>query len=133
MKNLDKIGFISSLICAIHCSIMPLLILVLPIFSLSMIVNEMFEWIFLAFSLLIGLFNLCFGYKKHKSYKVFPILCTGFCFLVIGRIMHNHYVHQHIFHFDIYNIVLILGGILVAISHYLNSKLCNSCNKCNHK
>ena len=132
MKNLDKIGFISSLICAIHCSIMPLLILVLPIFSLSMIVNEMFEWIFLAFSLLIGLFNLCFGYKKHKSYKALIVLTIGLILIVIGRCMHYHVQNQHGFHFDFYNLMLIFGGVLVAISHKINNFLCKTCYKCNH-
>lgn len=133
MNKLDKIGMSASILCAIHCSLMPFLLLIIPIFSLSLFVTEIFEWVFLILSFLLGISSLCFGYKKHKSYKVFPILCTGFCFLVIGRIMHNHYVHEHEFHFDIYNVVLIMGGLLVAASHYLNSKLCKSCDKCKHK
>jgi hypothetical protein len=87
----------------------------------------------LILSFLLGISSLCFGYKKHKSYKIFPILTAGLCFLVIGRVMHNHYETDRHFHFDVYNLVLILGGVLVAFSHYLNNKLCHTCNKCSHK
>ena len=133
MNRLDKIGFSASIMCAVHCTLMPFVLLLVPIFGLSLVINEILEWGFLILSFLLGISSLCFGYKKHKSYKIFPILATGFCFLVIGRIMHQHYEVNHHFHFDVYNLVLILGGVLVALSHYLNNKLCHNCNKCSHK
>ena len=133
MNRLDKIGFNASLMCSIHCTLMPFIFLLIPIFSLSLIVTEILEWVFLILSFLLGISSLCFGYKKHKSYKIFPILTAGLCFLVIGRVMHNHYETDRHFHFDVYNLVLILGGVLVAFSHYLNNKLCHTCNKCSHK
>jgi len=132
MKKLDQIGFMASLLCAVHCSILPFLIVAFPILGLSFFVSEIFEWMFLTVSLLLGLTSLCFGYKKHKSFKAFPYLATGLTFIVIGRIMHHHAVIQKHFELDFYNILLIFGGILVAISHKINYILCHTCKKCKH-
>jgi cellulose synthase/poly-beta-1,6-N-acetylglucosamine synthase-like glycosyltransferase len=133
MTKLDRIGYISSIVCALHCTVMPLVLIAFPILSLSLFVNETFEWVFLSLSLLLGMTSLCFGYKKHKSFKAFPMLATGLVLIVIGRIMHQHTVHQKEIHIDLYNIILFAGGILVALSHKINSMLCNTCTKCNIK
>lgn len=133
MNKLDKIGYIASIICAFHCTIMPFVLVVFPILSLSLFVNETFEWFFLSASLLLGLTSLCFGYQKHKSFKAFPILASGLALIVVGRIMHQHTIHQKEMHIDLYNVILFCGGILVALSHKINSLLCNTCTKCNLK
>jgi len=133
MNKLDKIGAIASMICAFHCTVMPFLVVVLPVLSLSLFVSETFEWVFLSASLLLGITSMCFGYKKHKSLKAFPILASGLALIVIGRIMHQHAIHQKEMHIDLYNIILFSGGILVALSHKINSLLCNTCTKCNIK
>ena len=133
MTKLDRIGYISSILCALHCTVMPIILIAFPILSLSLFVSETFEWVFLSLSLLLGLTSLCFGYKKHKSFKAFPMLATGLVLIVIGRIMHQHTVHQKEIHIDLYNIILFAGGILVALSHKINSMLCNTCTKCNIK
>lgn len=133
MTKLDRIGYISSILCALHCTVMPFILIAFPILSLSLFVSETFEWVFLSLSLLMGLTSLCFGYKKHKSFKAFPMLATGLVLIVIGRIMHQHTVHQKEMHIDLYNIILFAGGILVALSHKINSMLCNTCSKCNIK
>ena len=121
------------MLCALHCTVMPFVLIAFPILSLSLFVSETFEWVFLSLSLLLGLTSLCFGYKKHKSFKAFPMLATGLVLIVIGRIMHQHTVHQKEIHIDLYNIILFAGGILVALSHKINSMLCNTCAKCNIK
>jgi hypothetical protein len=133
MNKLDKIGVIASTICAIHCTVMPFMLIVFPILSLSLFVSETFEWVFLSASLLLGVTSLCFGYKKHKSLRAFPWLASGLALIVIGRIMHQHTIHQKEMHIDLYNIILFSGGILVALSHKINSLLCNTCTKCNTK
>ena len=60
-------------------------------------------------------------------------LASGLALIVIGRIMHQHAIHQKEMHIDLYNIILFSGGILVALSHKINSLLCNTCTKCNIK
>ena len=127
---LDKAGMIASITCAIHCMIMPLIITLLPIFGLSLFATEEFEWILLMISAMLGVTSLCFGFRKHKSFKAFSFLGIGLTFLVIGRLAHEHISNFKVLQFDIYLLFLVIGAILVAISHWLNNKLCNSCPPC---
>jgi hypothetical protein len=127
---LDKAGMVASITCAVHCMIMPLVITLLPIFGLSLFATEEFEWILLMISAMLGITSLCFGFRKHKSFKAFSFLGIGLTFLVIGRLAHEHVSHFRIFTFDIYLLFLVAGAILVALSHWLNNKLCKSCLPC---
>jgi hypothetical protein len=128
--NVDKIGMISSLSCAIHCTIMPLVVTMMPIIGLSLLATEEFEWMLLIGSSVMGILSLCFGFKKHKSLKAFSFLSTGLALIVIGRLTHHHYHTFKIFHLDIYILFLLAGGLLVSFSHWLNNKLCSSCEPC---
>jgi hypothetical protein len=127
---LDKAGMIASITCAIHCMIMPLIVTLLPIFGLSLFATEEFEWMLLMVSAMLGVTSLCFGFKKHKSFRAFSFLGIGLTFLVIGRLAHEHVSHFRVFTFDIYLLFLVAGAILVAFSHWLNNKLCKSCLPC---
>ena len=127
---LDKAGMVASITCAVHCMIMPLVITLLPIFGLSLFATEEFEWILLMISAMLGITSLCFGFRKHKSFKAFSFLGIGLTFLVIGRLAHEHVSHFRVFTFDIYLLFLVAGAILVALSHWLNNKLCKSCPPC---
>ena len=127
---LDKAGMVASITCAVHCMIMPLVITLLPIFGLSLFATEEFEWILLMISAMLGITSLCFGFRKHKSFKAFSFLGIGLTFLVIGRLAHEHVSHFRVFTFDIYLLFLVAGAILVALSHWLNNKLCKSCIPC---
>lgn len=127
---LDKAGMIASITCAIHCMIMPLVITLVPIFGLSLFATEEFEWILLMISAMLGVASLCFGFRKHKSFKAFSFLGIGLTFLVIGRLAHEHINNFRVFEFDIYLLFLVVGAIMVAFSHWLNNKLCNSCPPC---
>ena len=127
---LDKAGMIASITCAIHCMIMPLIVTLLPIFGLSLFATEEFEWMLLMVSAMLGVTSLCFGFRKHKSFKAFSFLGIGLTFLVIGRLAHEHVSHFRVFTFDIYLLFLVAGATLVALSHWLNNKLCKSCLPC---
>jgi intracellular septation protein A len=128
--NVDKIGMFSSLTCAIHCTIMPLIVTMLPIIGLSLLATEEFEWMLLIGSAMLGIISLCFGFKKHKSLKALSFLSTGLALIVIGRLTHHHYHSLKFLHLDLYVLFLITGGVLVSFSHWLNNKLCSSCDPC---
>ena len=128
MNRLDKIGIASSLLCAIHCAILPVLLILFPIISLSFFVSETIELFFLISSLIIGIFSICFGIRIHKNWKIFALLSSGFVILLLGKIFHESYLHNNLSH----NLFMAFGGCLVAFSHYLNDKLCKACKMCHH-
>ena len=124
MKYLDNLGVTISTICLIHCILLPILILFFPIISLYYIMNEAYEWIFLSLSIVIGFYSLCLGHKQHKSLSSLKILVFGFLFMFISKIFDDS-------NNDLYHTLFVLaGGILIIISHILNKKLCNACDRC---
>jgi peptidoglycan/LPS O-acetylase OafA/YrhL len=129
MKN---VGMWASVVCAIHCTILPLLAILIPTTGIYLFINETFEYILLAFSLLFNITNVCFGYRQHKSNKALAVLALGLFLFVIGRLLHHH--NHHIgFQFDLFNIFMILGGILMALSSLMNDNMCKHCKTCEIK
>ena len=129
---MKKAGVWASLICAIHCTILPLLMILIPTTGVYLFINETFEFVLLGISLLFNITNVCFGYRQHKSNKAVAVLAFGIFSFVVGRLMHSH-SEDHKIHFDIFNILMISGGLLMALSSFINDKLCSSCNKCGIK
>ncbi len=126
---MKKVGVWTSLICAIHCTILPLLMILVPTTGVYLFINETFEFVLLGISLLFNITNVCFGYRQHKSNKAVAVLAFGIFSFVVGRLMHHH-SEDHKIHFDIFNILMISGGLLMALSSFINDKLCSRCNKC---
>jgi hypothetical protein len=129
MKSLKMIAPISSLICAIHCVATPLAMAILPYVSISLFITEFYDWLLLSFSLLFNVGNLCFGFKKHKSYKALKYLGIGIGFLLVAKLEHHHEKVHH--GFDPFDVVMIVGAIFILFSSILNEKLCNNCKRCN--
>ena len=126
MLNLDKIGFTTSFLCAVHCMFMPIIITFLPYIGFSFLASEIFEWIILITSCVLGISSICMGYKLHKNNKIAVMLSIGLILLFLGR-----YAHEN--NWGINGVLLLVGGgFTVALSHYFNNKLCNSCKVCHH-
>lgn len=127
INTFDKIGFTTSLTCAVHCMAMPFVVTFLPYVGLSFFASEIFEWILLFLSALLAVSSICMGYKLHKNKKSAILLSFGLLFLFLGRIAHEN-------NFELKGVLLLfLGGAIVASSHFINIKLCNSCTSCNRK
>ena len=129
---MSKFGFWSSFICAIHCTLLPLALILIPTSGVYLFINETFELVFLLVSLVINIANLCFGYKMHKSNKALAILASGLFIFLVGRLLHKHN-HDHIIQYDLFNLFMIVGGFMMATSSLINSKLCHKCQKCECK
>jgi hypothetical protein len=127
--TIAKIGFYSNIICAIHCTIFPLFMVFLPTAGLYLFVDESIELVVLFVSTFFNLFNLCLGYKKHKSNKALSVFAFGFMFFLIAKLLLDHNHGKNI-EFDLFNVCMITGGIMTLFSNIVNNKLCHSCSKC---
>ena len=126
---MKKAGVWASLICAIHCTALPLLMIIIPTTGVYLFINETFEFVLLGLSLLFNIANLCFGYKQHRSNKAVAVLAVGLFIFVIGRLMHHHNHHNGL-QFDLF---MVAGGLLMALSSLINDKLCKHCETCGIK
>lgn len=123
--NWDIIGIATSLACAIHCALLPLLITSLPLFGIDIIHNLLFEWGMIALAFVVGSYALFHGYiKHHRSLLPIMIFSAGFIFLFLKQFFHN-----------LENWFLIPAVILIISAHYYNYRLCHKskCTSPHHK
>lgn len=117
--NWDGLGVFTSLACAIHCAILPLLATSLPLFGINIIHNGYFEWTMIGIAFVVGSYSLFHGYiKHHQSFLPVTIFSVGFLFLITKQFFHSIEI-----------LFLIPAVILIISAHYFNYRLCQK-SKC---
>ncbi|KGQ19576.1 putative membrane protein [Lysobacter dokdonensis DS-58] len=115
---LDRLGAAGSLVCAVHCALLPLAIVALPALGLASARYEGFERAFVAFASLVGCFSVFWGYRRHGYVRALGLLIPGLGALWAGiafpPLHHNLVAHA---------IVMTLGGSLVGMAHLANLRL----------
>ncbi len=125
----EKLGYSASFICAIHCTLMPILMTFLPLLGISMFADENLELILLLLSGISGLLTMCFGYKRHKSIKASLYFYVGFGMVALIHTLHEHINKSNL----VFNLLLVFGSVLIIYSYKINKSLCESCKLCkNH-
>ncbi len=114
--NLDFLGFSASMLCAIHCALLPFVMTVGVMGGLSWLNNPWIEISFIIISVVLAMLSLYPTYKKkHANAKPLQIAAIGFFLLFVSRISA---------HGSMYEIIpIVLGGVLIAISHFINWRL----------
>lgn len=111
---LDRIGTVGSLLCAVHCAALPLLLAVAPAIGIGL-ANHDFEIGFVAFACLLGLTSLMLGYRRHRHARALALLVPGIVLLCVGVSIEGR-TGMAIAHAS----AMAGGGILVALAHWLN-------------
>ncbi|RYY69764.1 MAG: MerC domain-containing protein [Chitinophagaceae bacterium] len=112
--NWDGLGIATSLVCAIHCAVLPLLLTSLPVFGNDIIHNLYFEWGMILLAFVVGSYSLFHGYAKHhRSLMPVLIFTTGFLFLVSKQFFHEYETW-----------FLIPAVIFIITAHWRNYQLC---------
>lgn len=114
--NLDFLGFSASMLCAIHCALVPFVMTVGIMSGLSWLNEPWVEVSFILISIFLAMFSLYPTYKKkHSNAKPLQIAAVGFFLLFVSRIAG---------HGSMYEVIpIVIGGILIAISHVINWRL----------
>jgi hypothetical protein len=115
---LDRLGATGSLVCAVHCALLPLLIALLPSLGIAVWLGEDFELGFVAFATLLGVFTLVWGYRRHRVVRALGLLVPGLVALWVGVLFAplHHALVPHA-------ITMTFGGTLVGMAHLANLRL----------
>ncbi len=143
---IDKVGVYASLLCAVHCIAMPMLLTILPLLGLSVLLDSTLEKFFVLFFVVLAIFNTCWGYKDHKKNRVLFLSLFGSALLIIANFFFSHshgHSHEGHFHGDHFHgevaraqdssvnlTILVVGAIMVASGHLLNRYFCKQCKDC---
>lgn len=116
-SRIDRVGALASMLCAVHCALLPLVFGVLPALGLGFLAAHGFEQIFVSFAIVLASISLLFGLRKHGSYRALMILIPGIILLVVGVLIGAD--HSNPWHATVVSI----GGALIALSHLINIRL----------
>lgn len=127
-KITDQFSIGLSLLCAIHCLFLPLLLVLLPGLGALQFDNEAFHlWILIAV-IPISLIALSLGCKKHDSFSLFILGSTGLMLLLFAAIWGHELVGD-----AGEKVLTLIGSSLVAIAHFVNLTRCKrNQSQCNN-
>jgi hypothetical protein len=118
--NWDYLGIGTSVACAIHCALLPVVLTSLPLFGINIIHNSFFEWGMITIAFLVGCYALVHGYIKHHRNKLpFLIFTAGFLFLILKQFIAPA---EYIF--------LFFAVSLIISAHYINFRYCRASRTC---
>ena len=116
---LDRLGATGSLLCAIHCALLPVVIAVLPSLGIAAwLGREGFEQGFVVFATLLGLYTMVSGYRRHRAVRALWLLVPGLVVLWVG-VLYPPLHHSLVPH----ALAMTLGGSLVGLAHLANLHL----------
>ncbi|RBW58204.1 MerC domain-containing protein [Tenacibaculum sp. E3R01] len=115
-KKIDLIGFLISLLCAIHCGILPILLTLAPFSGLAFMESPIVEALIVLVSLFIAILSLSQGFTKlHKKKTPLITAITGFTIIFICQIWANEQLET---------VLMVTGASTIALAHLINWKLC---------
>ncbi len=113
------LGIATSVLCAIHCALLPILLTTLPVFGVNIIHNSFFEWGMISLAFAVGSYSLFHGYiKHHRSWTPVMIFSFGFIFLVLKQ-----------FFIQLEVPFLLVAVTCIITAHFYNYRLCHR-SKC---
>ena len=116
---LDKTAIFISALCIIHCSVLPILMLGLPVVWFGPLQEEGFHLFLVTIVLPISLLGIISGCRKHKNYQIVYLGVSGLVLLVLTGI----YGHDVVGDFGEKFLTVIASGILITV-HILNFSHC---------
>lgn len=144
---LDSLAISMSVICAVHCLLTPLLVVLFPILATTFWVHQDFHLWMLFFVLPTTSLAVFLGCRKHKDRFVAGFSAIGLACLFATSLYESAFHVNQLFqhgaqctqcthgelrnNFNLTTLVNILGGCLLAGAHIRNYRLCRR-SQCTH-
>ncbi|MEX0811696.1 MAG: MerC domain-containing protein [Chitinophagales bacterium] len=121
-KNiLDILGISTSVICAVHCILPPVMLSYTALGTFPFIDNIGFEILILASAAIFAAWSLIPSVKLHHQKGPLLLAFFGFSLIALAHLSHGNLI-------EIF--MLLLGGIMLSGAHLWNWKLKNSFQAC---
>ena len=109
-KRLDKAGMWITTLCAIHCLLLPLILPLLALAGLAFIGEDLLENTILGLSVVVGLWSLVVGARKHGEWRLLIPLLAG-ALIYSQRDILGHLGEPFI---------ILVGASLIIYAHWSN-------------
>ena len=126
--ELDQVGAVASIACAVHCAVLPIAISLSAAGVISFMDSEPLEWGFVLLAGVLGTVSAWRGYRKHGNKTVAVVLGVAALGLVLATISRHGQSAHHPSHALAWTFPLI--GVTIAVAHIVNLRLCRACRAC---
>lgn len=117
----DKIGIFLSGLCAVHCLIVPVILALMPLWSLGFILNSWAHPIFLILIMPILLLSI----KQSKANgRISALFFIGISLLILAWLIHPMIGHTA------ETITTMIGSAMLIIGHWQNQRQHSSSRSC---
>ena len=123
----DWFGIAASTACAVHCILIPTLLVMGTVIPISFLADESFHYAMLWIILPAAIIAFGIGCWRHKDSWVFALGMTG----MAGMVLAVSVLHDVIGETGERIATVIFAAILIA-AHYRNFKICRS-SRCAHE
>lgn len=111
----DRVGALASFLCAVHCAVLPFVLVFLPLLGLQFLADHAFERGFVLFACLLATVTLLGGYRRHRRPHALALVVPGLLLLILGiTVLHD--TGSLVLH----SVLVTCGGLLVASAHFVN-------------
>jgi hypothetical protein len=108
--NWDALGITTSILCAIHCTVLPLAVATLPVLGVNIVHNGLVEYGMIGLAFLIGSWALWHGFRHHHRRTGPLFLFVGGIILLIAKQVWHSYEFR----------LLPFAVLLILAAHILN-------------
>ncbi|HZH43400.1 MAG TPA: MerC domain-containing protein [Lysobacter sp.] len=117
LRKADRLGFAASVLCALHCAMLPVGLALLPSLGLGLGGWVDFDQAFVVFATLLAATTLTLGWRRHRRFHAWALLAPGLALVWVGAFspLHNHTL-THV-------AIMTTGGLLLAAAHLVNLRL----------
>lgn len=120
---MDKFAIGLSLACAIHCIVLPVLLVMLPSLAALQLDDEAFHIWMVAAVLPSSIYALSMGCKQHKRYRLLFIGLIGLMLLVLALALGEERIGEMG-----EKTLTVIGSGFIAVGHWLNYRFCHEQN-----
>ncbi len=129
MKNLqptaDKVAISMSILCLLHCLVLPLMMALTPsILALPMSDEAFHIWMIIGV-VPISFYALTMGCKNHKRHQVLYLGGIGMLILSVAAFFGHDLLSE-----VLEKALTAIGALIIAIAHIRNYRLCQYQNIC---
>lgn len=123
----DRVGATASMLCAVHCALLPFVLALLPLIGLEFLAGHTFERIFVGCAAALACASILTAYRRHRRPHALFLMVPGIALLCVGVVVNLD------LHVIAHTACVVTGGVLVASAHVTNLVLAHRHHlSCNH-